>query len=225
MKIKRLFKSNLAVKIISCFLAKIIKIVCLTIRLKTINEEVYLRLKKEEKRLIYTTWHNRLFLIPYFLRKKDLQILVSKSRDGRLLSSTLKYFNLYPIEGSTHRGGAEATIKMIHILKKGFEGGITPDGPQGPKYFLKRGVIDIAQKTGHTILPITYGVSKKYTLHTWDNFIIPCPFAKGVLIYGEPIEVGKDLSRHQIEEIRLKAEIELSKITTWADKEYSFHES
>lgn len=216
--IKKILKSNLAHKILPYLLAKIIKAIGRTIRLKIINEETYLNLKRDNKKLIYTTWHNRLFFIPYYIRDKDIQILVSESRDGKYLSNTFRHLNFYPIEGSSTRGGFKAAVKMINILKKGFDGGITPDGPQGPKYFLKRGVIDIAQKTGHIILPITYGVSKKWQFTTWDNFIIPFPFSKGVLIYGQPFEVAKDLSAEKIEEERIKVERELQRITNLADE-------
>lgn len=218
MKIRKILKNRFAKKVLPYFLAKAIKTIGRTIRLKIINEEVYLNLKRDNKKLIYTTWHNRLFFVPYYIKDRNIHILVSESRDGKYLSNTFKYLNFYPIEGSSTRGGLKAAIKMIRMLKKGFDGGITPDGPQGPKYFLKRGVIDIAQKTGHTILPITYGVAKKWQLGTWDSFIIPFPFTRGVLIYGQPFEVGRELSEEEIEEERVKVEKELQRITNLANE-------
>lgn len=220
MKIRKILKNRFIKKILPFLLARIIKAICSTIRLKVINEDIYLKLKNKNKRLIYITWHNKLFFVPYYLRNKDIQILVSESRDGKYVSNTFKQFNFYPIEGSSTRRGLRAAVKMINMLKEGFDGGITPDGPQGPKYILKRGVINIAQKTGHTILPLSYGVSKKWQLNTWDNFVIPLPFTKGVLVYGEPFEISKGLSNGEIEEERLKVEKELQRVTNLAEEAF-----
>ncbi|MDI6785360.1 MAG: lysophospholipid acyltransferase family protein [bacterium] len=219
MKIRKILENRFVKKVLPYLLSRVIRFINSTIRLKIINEEIYLELKKKNKKLIYTIWHNRLFYIPYYFRNQDIHILVSESRDGNYLSNTLKQLKFYPIEGSSTRGGLKAAVRMIRMLKKGFDGGIAPDGPQGPKYYLKRGVIDIAQKTGHTILPVTYGVSKKWQLSAWDNFIIPFPFAKGVLVYGQPFEVSKDISSDQIEEVRLEIEQELCRITELADEQ------
>lgn len=54
-------------------------------------------------------------------------------------------------------------------------------------------------------------------MKSWDAFIIPYPFSKGVFICGEPIIVNVDSSPEALEEKRLHLEKILIDITERAD--------
>ncbi len=104
---------------------------------------------------------------------------------------------------------------MIESFDKGFDGAIVPDGPQGPKYKVKEGVIRIARKTGLPLIPVVYNTSRKKVLSTWDSFLFPLPFSRAVLIYGEPLTVSSAMSD---EEAKILLEKRLIKITQEADE-------
>ena len=78
--------------------------------------------------------------------------------------------------------GVSAFIKMIKAIENGESIAITPDGPKGPKEIVKDGIIKLAQTTGAPIVPLFWKVKNHKLLNSWDNFIIPFPFSKGVLI-------------------------------------------
>jgi len=54
-------------------------------------------------------------------------------------------------------------------------------------------------------------------LKSWDAFIIPYPFSRGVFICGEPIYIKRDSSPEELEEGRLLLERTLRELTERAD--------
>ncbi len=108
-------------------------------------------------------------------------------------------------------------LQLAKKLARGADSAITPDGPQGPRYHVQMGIIHLAERSGCPIIPLTYSASMKWVLKSWDGFLIPCPFARTVLIYGNPLEVSQDSN---LEDKRLELEKELMKITEEADAYY-----
>jgi lysophospholipid acyltransferase (LPLAT)-like uncharacterized protein len=163
-------------------------------------------------------------MMPLAYQGKKPSFLVSPHRDGLIVGRALKRFGFNPIFGSSSRGGASAIKEMVKAIQNGSDMGIVPDGPRGPRHRLQLGVIELARRTGNPILPLAFSASKKKIFKTWDRFLLPYPFSKGVFVWGEPIYVESDLDRNAFEEKRLFVEKRLNEITEEADhyfnKEY-----
>jgi lysophospholipid acyltransferase (LPLAT)-like uncharacterized protein len=54
-------------------------------------------------------------------------------------------------------------------------------------------------------------------LNSWDRFVIPLPFTRGVIIWGEPITVTRNAGADEIEAARLQIEASLTAVTVAAD--------
>jgi lysophospholipid acyltransferase (LPLAT)-like uncharacterized protein len=106
---------------------------------------------------------------------------------------------------------------MVKALQNESDIAIVPDGPRGPRCKAQIGVIELSKLTGKPIVPITFGASKGITLNTWDRFLLPCPFSKGVFIWGEPVDVDPHGDRDHLEEKRLLLEKRLNELTDQAD--------
>ena len=189
-----------------------------TVRLKVIGEERLRALREDGSHVIYAFWHNRLLLIAYALRHRGIIALVSSSRDGEYISRTVHKLGTGTVRGSTTFRGTRALLQMTKKLKSGYDGAVTPDGPQGPKYKVQPGVVHLAKKTGLPIVPITYGAQRKIILNSWDGFIIPHPFSRVVLIYGSPMEVPLEDTDEGMEAKRQELERTLKGITQQADE-------
>ncbi len=166
-----------------------------------------------ERSCIFAFWHNRIFLMPYLFRKhwhsrqRDrVAVLVSASKDGEKLARVLSKFDLICVRGSSSRRGKQALREMTNLVNDGYDAGITPDGPRGPKYHCQDGVIALSQITQAPIIPVSYDVSRKITLNSWDNFMVPLPFARATLRIGAPMTVAADASDEQHEQKRLELE-------------------
>jgi hypothetical protein len=190
------------------------------------TDELLARVASHEKPSILALWHNRLMFGPtaYQYRKGGgAVIMVSRSFDGELISATMSRFkNLHAVRGSSSKkgrdkGGQEALEEMIEYGKKGFDLVITPDGPQGPVYKAKRGIIDLAKATGFPIFCVGCNADRCITVKSWDRTKIPFPYARFVYRVADPILVPADADEVMIEAKRQEVERTLVELTEFAD--------
>lgn len=154
-----------------------------------INYEIRANFEKEKIPIIYSFWHNRLLYLAFLYRKKFAGVMVSQHKDGDYIAAMMKKCKLTAIRGSSTRGGVKALKSIIDYVQDGFDIAFTPDGPRGPKYKLKEGVLLAALETGFPIVPICWNAKRKIVFNSWDNFILPMPFNKFVVAYGKPVYV------------------------------------
>ena len=172
---------------------------------------------------LITFWHNRQLMMPHLYlhfgpkKKKPMYTLISLHRDGRLIARAMQYFGVNSIGGSSSRNAMAAMVKMIRRLSKGCHGAITPDGPRGPLYKLKPGVLKIAQKSGALIYPASYGTKHKWMFSSWDKMILPKPFSRAVMVLGAPISVARDATTADLRNRIGLLEAELNRVTEVAD--------
>ena len=166
-----------------------------------------------QRSCIFAFWHNRIFLLPYLFRKhwhsrqRDrVAVMVSASKDGEKLARVLSKFDLICVRGSSSRRGKEALLEMTTLVNDGYDAGITPDGPRGPKYYCHDGVISLSQITQAPIIPVSYDVSRKIVVNSWDNFIVPLPFARATVRIGAPMMVRAEAGEEEREQKRLELE-------------------
>jgi hypothetical protein len=165
---------------------------------------------------ILATWHGRLLMMPLAWRRGvAMRMLVSRHRDGELISRTIAHFGVETVRGSSSRNGAGAVRAMVRALRAGISVGITPDAPRGPYMRASRGVVAIAQLSGAAIVPAVYGVARRRVLPTWDRFTVPAPFSRGVFMWGEPLRVAKD---EDPVAARLELETRLNALSAEADR-------
>ena len=168
--------------------------------------------------VIHVCWHNRMLVLAYLYRGRDIQVMVSASRDGELISRTIGRMGFGSIRGSTTRKGERALRGAARRLRAGSSVAITPDGPQGPRYRVQAGVVELARITQKPIIPVTVGVLRKKVLGSWDRLIVPLPFSRMVLIYGPKVRVEGDAGAEGVEEKRKELEDILKRITRQADE-------
>jgi lysophospholipid acyltransferase (LPLAT)-like uncharacterized protein len=165
---------------------------------------------------ILATWHSRLFLLSYLrLGERPLIALISGNRDGQLISKIARMFGIYTVAGSSSRGGPKAIREMIRLSRDGHSIYITPDGPRGPAMRAQRGVVEIARLTGLPILPAAASTSSGGERDTWDRILVPYPFGRTVVRWGEPIRVGKNSN---VEAVCARVETALTELQQRADR-------
>ncbi len=162
-------------------------------------------------------WHGRLLYFVHLYRHMAATVLVSRSKDGELISRILTHFGLHTTRGSSSRGGGQGLLQMVKRVHQGYHGAFTPDGPRGPRYQVQPGVVTAAQKTGAPILPAVYNAKWKRVLQSWDRFVIPLPFSRVVVVYGKPIYVPATASATIFQDKRQEVEASLQRITQIAD--------
>jgi lysophospholipid acyltransferase (LPLAT)-like uncharacterized protein len=102
---------------------------------------------------------------------------------------------------------------MIKALKAGHFAGTPVDGPRGPAYEAKNGMIVAAKQAGVPLQPFAMVPSRVLRLKNWDRTYVPLPFTTFVCVYGDPIDVPEDASSEDIESIREQMEVALHDVT------------
>jgi lysophospholipid acyltransferase (LPLAT)-like uncharacterized protein len=175
----------------------VLRFLCGTNRLSITGTDVIDRYVGQGRNIL-TFWHSRLFYLVYYyalrVRTPKASILISLSRDGDYGQALVDWLKQDAVRGSSSRGGTKAVLALAARLDQGNNIALTPDGPRGPAFQVQDGVIRLAQVTGASIIPASYDASRKWTLKSWDRFILPKPFGRIHLALGEPIYVPKEMS-------------------------------
>jgi lysophospholipid acyltransferase (LPLAT)-like uncharacterized protein len=166
----------------------------LSSRIDVIGSEYPDSVRQTGDGFIYAFWHNRQIILPLVRSDEPIHCLISDSRDGEYVARIARWFGKKSIRGSTTRGGFEAMKSMMQLLRKGGIVAITPDGPVGPPFKVKQGVIQMAQSLGCPIIPIAFDASRKKIFASWDGFYLPYPFSRITVVFGEPFFVDKEES-------------------------------
>ena len=145
---------------------------------------------------IYAMWHCHQLCIHGVSNRNKLNVLISRSRDGEIISKIVEKWGFKTIRGSKGKKGAvEATIQMINALRSGENVAMMVDGPKGPARKVKDGVIKIARIASVPIVPI-YWYSNNLTFAkfpSWDKLRMPISNTNLINLYGEPIYVNKNI--------------------------------
>ena len=144
--------------------------------------------------ILYAFWHGKLWLPAYYFKGLKYLVLSSLSRDGEYMTRVLKKYCYQIVRGSSSRGGGRALLELIRKIKKGNSAFITPDGPTGPIYKVKPGIVYLQEKTDAVIIPIGVAIKYKKTFASWDRLIFPLPGAKAAMVFGEPLYLPVDIS-------------------------------
>ena len=194
------------------FLFNVVNVLCKTLRITFINKNVIEKLDKDGKNYVLAFWHGSM-LIPWFLgRNKNFAALISKSKDGDLLSRILKGWHYEVVRGSSSTGGNVALGIMVDYAKNNYSIAITPDGPKGPIHKSKAGAVITAKKSGLPLVMVGIGHEKKRILKSWDKFEIPKFFSKVKVVYSDPVFVKSDLSYDETYKVIENCELELNKL-------------
>lgn len=198
----------------------IVRCMAATIRFRLDDRSGYFSSVPKEA-IIFAVWHNRLALsltmYERYVRRhqpdRKLACLVSASKDGGLLARVMELFRVEPVRGSSSRRGAQALRELVALGERGYDLAITPDGPRGPCYLVRDGVVATAQLTGLTIVPASYRLNWKIQLKSWDRFQIPLPFARCDITTGKVMRVPREATEAEREILRQQLEAEMRAIS------------
>lgn len=183
-------------KLLGLLSATIFRILGLSYRYNLVfkNDEdksLYKRLIHNKKPDIHTNcviafFHQDEFcLLPHYVNK-NFALMVSKSKDGEIMSTAMKVMGHIPVRGSSSKGAVAALLACIKKVREGYSTAVAVDGPRGPIYRVKDGVIAISKKLNRPIIPMR---AKPYNAwhfeKAWNKARVAKPFSKIDIIIGD----------------------------------------
>jgi lysophospholipid acyltransferase (LPLAT)-like uncharacterized protein len=215
----RILRSDLWQGLASGFAAAYIRLVYYTNRWDRVGYDIADRLLKDNRRAIVCFWHGRLLMMPYAVRgSRPFHIMISDHRDGLLIARTVRRFGVDIIFGSSFREPVQALYRMAQICRDFGLPCVTPDGPRGPRMQAAIGPVLAAEMAEAVLVPVSYATTRRLLLKSWDRFLLPLPFGRGVFVVGAEIEVAPALEPAGREALRARLEHSLNEVTARADR-------
>ncbi|MBI4515267.1 MAG: lysophospholipid acyltransferase family protein [Deltaproteobacteria bacterium] len=220
MQFRRVWRKRrleLAVAVAPALLSGALRLLAKTVRVEYRNAERLFDGWARGERVIIAFWHNRAVLMPAAYRGAKMCVINSQSRDGEIATRALARWGIRSVRGSATRGGVAGFLQLVAAYREGYDLAVVPDGPRGPCYVVKPGVIHLAKTTGAPIVPVSYAAAWQARVRSWDRLIIPLPFSRVVIVVGTPIQLDRHASEGEIERQRQALEERLKAITAEAE--------
>lgn len=166
--------------------------------MELIGEERWRSVLEAGRPFVILSWHEVLLPVIWQHRRRGIAAIVSEARDGQYLANFALSLGYRIIPGSSSRGATRALRGAIEALRSGISVGLTPDGPRGPRRELKGGAVVAAQQGNAIIIPVHVEATPAWRAKSWDRFLLPLPFARVRLAYGEPITDTSGVGRREL---------------------------
>ncbi len=168
---------------------------------------------------IYAHWHGDELILIRRYSFLGVAVMASLSKDGSLLSVGLEKLGYFVVRGSSSRGGIGGLKALADAVRKGKNVALAVDGPRGPRYEVKGGVMKLAQLSGRPILPLAASAESKVVFEkSWNQSFFPYPFSRVVVTYGDFFYVPRSLTEEQFEAKRLELQAVLVMVKADADR-------
>lgn len=207
--------------------AAYIRFVFRTVRWEWVGREVVDDVLATRKPIVAAFWHGRLLMMAPVMAEsvQPLHVVISNNRDGELIARLIERFGGFTLRGSTRHPrkrkdkGSNAVARTgMERLEAGDLIGITPDGPRGPRMRAQEGVAALSMWTGVPVVPFAWATRRARMLASWDRFMLPWPFDRGVYVVGDPIFPVNGDGDEAVEAHRLAIEAGLNAVTRLADE-------
>jgi lysophospholipid acyltransferase (LPLAT)-like uncharacterized protein len=163
-----------------------------TYRFTVENEQAWMDRMASGGAIIICCWHQQFFsAIRHFRNYSHMKppLMISKSGDGGVVAGIAIRTGWDIVRGSSSKGGSEALDEMVVKLRERRIAAHVVDGPRGPAGKVKAGLIRLAQLGEAAIAPFYVTAEKAWFFNSWDRFMVPKPFSRVILRFGNPIEL------------------------------------
>ncbi len=158
--------------------------------------------KMDRSKTFFGFWHGRQFLLIPVAGKWGVSILSDLSWAGEIQARLLRRFGYVIVRGSSKRQNVRALLGMKQAMENGNPGAFALDGPSGPIYQSKPGVVFLAQKMNRTIVPVVVSANNPWILkNTWCKYVFPKPFSKCYVSFERPLPIDEDFSPEKLDDI------------------------
>ncbi len=191
------------------FIYYFIRVYSMTFRLKIENKDRWQNLREQGTAVLLCVWHQQFFsAISHFktYSKFNPGLMISQSKDGDLISGVANRSGWHTLRGSSSRGGKKAMDAMIDHLKTYGFGAHILDGPTGPIGRVKAGIIKMALEADAVVVPLYTSAENAWFFNSWDRFMLPKPFSRVFITFGQEIRFGSSDQKDDFENQRLLLE-------------------
>ena len=138
--------------------------------------------------LLLAHWHGDEFALAHLARGYRIATLASPSKDGRIMATLLRLQGAVVIPGSSSKRGAIGLKQLIRLAREGHVCSLAVDGPRGPIYKVKPGMLQISRLLDCPIYYPSISCDRAFHMHrSWDRGYVPKPFAHVHIEWRGPV--------------------------------------
>ncbi len=175
------------------------------------------RIEVERKPFIIALYHGRMVGTLNLRPRERMTILISESRDGEMIARGCLGMGFSVARGSPAKGAVKGTLALLSAAESGNNLVFMVDGPRGPIFSVKPGIVRLASMSGLPIVPWVTSTRHSWVMGSWDRFFAPCWGTPIISILGEPIHVPADAGDDEIENYRLELATAMEKMRAATD--------
>ena len=147
-----------------------------------------------ETAVAYCIWHKDLALYFSVFNKVDKQAWLN--HPAWYMKPIHVMLHLTGVEhiclGSSGNNGRAAFENVMGYLKQGYSTMVAVDGPAGPAYQLKPGILWMSRDAQIPVVPLRFTCRRGLRLGGWDKKFVPFLFSEITVTVGEGIHVNEN---------------------------------
>jgi hypothetical protein len=178
-----------------------------TFRLHVENERPWLDYLQGGGRVLLCGWHQQFFAaIRHFKTYAPYRpaLMISQSKDGDIIAGIAEKSGWHTVRGSSSRDGGRALKEMVGQLQLTGLAAHVVDGPRGPAGIIKAGAVSLARASGAVVVPLYTASDRAWYFNSWDRFMLPKPFAKVNLRFGDMLDLSTGEGDEAFEDHRVR---------------------
>lgn len=160
--------------------------------------------------VVLGVWHEAFLPLVHEHVGRNTHAAASMSFDGELGARFVGHFGIEVVRGSSSRGGSEVIANLTATAGRVPCLALTMDGPRGPRRVAKPGVMILAARLQLPIFVCAFVAKRVWRLKSWDQTIIPKPFARMLCEYSDPIAPPESDDAELVEAKRVEVENRLN---------------
>lgn len=193
---------------IAALTAVLIAVYQATLRIEIEGDDQLRLLQAQKRNYIVAVWHTFVTAAVFVMHHRHFCIYSDHPRTESYERSWIHFFREIGLLTLNALGFdildaslGQQSAGVFHFIKKiqnDTPAIVAPDGPHGPIYEAKPGVVYMAAKANSVVVPIGASFSRRIVGSNWDDFSLPLPFSRVAFVIGEPISPPQDLSEHSL---------------------------
>jgi len=174
-----------------------------------------------QRPLVLNFWHAGIIPATYIFRDCGIRVMSSNSYDGEYMGRIIGKFGFVAVKGSSSRNAVRALLGLRRALRQGWSVAFSIDGPRGPRYQVKPGPVTLARSSGVPLSTFHIAVERAWVLNTWDRLIVPKPFSRVLMRFGQLIPVPAEASDEDVERYQQELQCSLDRVCEFAEANVS----
>ena len=170
-----------------------------------------------QRPLIVSFWHSCMIPATYICRNLGVRVMSSNSYDGEYMGRIIRKFGFVAVKGSSSRNAVRALLGLRRALVEGWTVAFTLDGPRGPRRKVKPGPVALARSSGVPLSMFHAAVDRAWVLNSWDRMMIPMPFSRVLVRFGELIHVSEAATDEEVERYTAELQASLDRVCQFAE--------